>query len=178
MIVLVCLAPPLAFPQPQESVVGQMKERLSKTGVFFRADTPCALRNSSDGSLPIFVEIINGVEQEAHTTGSSVSSYVKRAPLQLQGVNVFVKPTGARHQFTAEPLLLGTSKDFSFDARTGGQPLAIQDRFKTTLEIPREAIQSFLASHFLGGPFASADFWVSIRATGLAGPGLLSSREA
>src|SRR5208282_4279380 len=108
-----------------------------------------ALRNSGDGYLPIFVEIINGVEQEAHTTGSSVSSYVKRGPLQLQGVNVFVKPTGARHQFTAEPFLLGASKDFSFDARTGGQPLVIQDRFKMTLEVPREAIQSFLASHFL-----------------------------
>ena len=40
----------------------------------------------------------------------------------------------------------------------------IQDRFKKTLEVPREAIQSFLASHFLGGPFASVDFWVSIRA--------------
>jgi hypothetical protein len=141
-----------------------MKERLSRTGVFFRADMPSALRNSGDGSLPIFVEIINGVEQEAHTTGSSVSSYVKRGPLQLLGVNVFVKPTGARHQFATEPLLLGTSKDFSFDARTDGQPLAIQDRFKTTLQIPRETIQSFLASHFLGGPFASTDFWVSIRA--------------
>ena len=40
MMVLACLAPPFAFPQPQESVVGQMKEKLSKTGVFFRADTP------------------------------------------------------------------------------------------------------------------------------------------
>jgi hypothetical protein len=166
MMVLACFAPPLAFPQPQESVVGQMKEKLSKTGVFFRADAPHSLRDSGDGYLPIFVEIINGVEQEAHTTGSRVSSYVKRGPLQLQGVNVFVKPTGARHQFTAEPLLLGTSKDLSFDALTGGQPLAIQDRFKKTLEVPRETIQSFLASHFLGGPFASTDFWVSIRAMG------------
>jgi hypothetical protein len=59
---------------------------------------------------------------------------------------------------------LGTSKDFSFDARTDGQPLSIPDRFKKNLEVPRDAIQSYLASHFLGGPFASADIWVSIRA--------------
>ena len=109
------------------------------------------------------MEIINGVEQEAHTTGSGVSNYVKRDPLKLQGVNIFVKPTGPRHQFATEPLLLGTSKDFSFDARTDGQPLAIHDRLEKTLEVPREAIQSYLASHFLGGPFASVDIWVSIR---------------
>ena len=153
-----------AFSQSQEGLVDELKEKLSKTGVFFRADAPRSLRNPSDVYVPIFVEIINGVEQEAHTTGSGVSNFVKRDPLKLQGVNVFVKPSGARHQFTAEPLLLGTSKDFSFDARTGGQPLVIRDRLKKMLEIPREAVQSFLASHFLGGPFASVDFWVSIRA--------------
>jgi len=31
------------------------------------------------------------------------------------------------------------------------------------LEVPRAAIQSYLASHFLGGPFASLDFRVSVR---------------
>jgi len=144
--------------------VGDLKDRLSKTGVFFRADAPRSLRNSSDDYLPVFVEVINGVEQEAHTTGSSVSNHIKRDPLNLLGVNVYVKPTGARHQFTAEPLLLDDSKDFTFDARSGGQPLAIPDRFKKTLEIPRKSIQSFLSSHFLGGAFASVDLWVSIRA--------------
>ena len=119
MIVAVCFtATPPAFSQPQEGLVDQLKEKLSKTGVFFRADAPRSLRNPSDGYLPIFVEIINGVEQEAHTTGSGVSNFVKRDPLKFQGVNVFVKPTGVRHQFTTEPLLLGTSKDFSFDARS------------------------------------------------------------
>ena len=144
--------------------MGDLKDRLSKTGVFFRADAPRSLRNSSDDYLPVFVEVINGVEQEAHTTGSSVSNHIKRDPLNLLGVNVYVKPTGARHQFTAEPLLLDDSKDFTFDARSGGQPLAIPDRFKKTLEIPRKSIQSFLSSHFLGGAFASVDLWVSIRA--------------
>ncbi|MGA3325666.1 MAG: hypothetical protein ABSF45_14430 [Terriglobia bacterium] len=165
MVVAACFtAAPPAFSQPQEGLVDQLKQKLSKTGVFFRADAPRSLRNSGDVYLPIFVQIINGVEQEAHTTGSGVSSYVKRDPLKLQGVNVFVKPSGARHQFTTEPLLLGTSKEFSFDARTDGQPLAIQDRFKKNLEVPREAIQSFLSTRFLGGPFASVDFRVSIRA--------------
>jgi hypothetical protein len=159
-----CLMAPPAFSQAQESLMDQLKAKLSKTGIFFRADAPRALRNPGDGYLPIFVEIINGVEQEAHTTGSGISSYVTRDPLKLQGVNVFVKPAGARHQFAKEPLLLGTSKDFSFDARTDGQPLAIPDRFKKNLEVPRDAIQSYLAGHFLGGPFASADLWVSIRA--------------
>ncbi len=157
-------AAPPAFSQSQVGMVGEWKEKLSKTGVFFRADAPRFLRNSSDDNLPIFVEVINGVEQEAHTMGSSVAHYVNRDPLPLLGVNVYVKPTGARHQFDPEPLWLGTSRDFSFDARTGGQPLLIRDRLKKTLEIPRAAILSFLSSHFLGGPFASADFRVSIRA--------------
>jgi hypothetical protein len=159
-----CLsAPPAAFAQPQGSLVDQLKEKLSRTGIFFRADCPRTLRNSSDGYLPLFIEIINGVEQEAHTTGSGVASYVSRSPLNFQGVNIFVKPTGERRQFSSDPLLLGASKDFSFDPRTAGQPLVIQDRFTKTLEISRAAIQNYLASHFLGGPFASVDVWVSLR---------------
>ncbi len=165
VILVLCFMPaPPAFSQVNGSVVSDWREKLSKTGVFFRADAPRSLRNPDDQYLPIIVEVINGVEQEAHTTGSSVSNHIKRGPLGFQGVNVFVKPTGAGHQFTSEPLLLGTSKDFSLDARVGGQPLAVPDRYKTTLEIPREAIQSYLSAHFLGGPFTSVDFWVSIRA--------------
>jgi len=165
LIVATCFTALLpAFSRPQEELVGQLKEKLSKTGVFFRADAPRSLRNPGDVYLPIFVEVINGVEQEAHTTGSSVSNYIKRDPLKFQGVNIFVKPSGPRHKFASEPILLGTSKDFSFDARADGQPLVIRDRLKKTLEVPREKVQSFLASHFLGGPFFSVDFWVSIRA--------------
>jgi hypothetical protein len=158
---LVAAAPPA---YSQDSLMDQIKARLSKTGIFFRADAPRSLRNSADVYLPLFVEIINGVEQEAHTTGSGVSNYVKRDPLKFQGVNIFVKPAGLRHQFVTEPLLLGSSKDYSFDARTAGQPLSIPDRFKKTIEVPRASIQSFLAGHFLGGPFHSVDLWVSIRA--------------
>jgi hypothetical protein len=157
------MAAPPAFAQPQESLTDQLKARFSKTGVFFRADAPRSLRNPGDVYLPIFVEIINGVEQEAHTTGSGVSNYVSRNPLKFQGVNVFFKPSGVRHQFVKEPVLLGDSKDFSFDPRVGGQPLAIPDRFKKTLEVRRETIQSYLAGHFLGGQFSSVDIWISIR---------------
>jgi hypothetical protein len=150
--------------QTQEGTVAKWKAELYQTGIFFRADAPRWLRNPSDPNLPIFVEVINGVEQEAHTTGSGVSNFVKRAPLKLQGVDVFVKPTGAGHQFSTEPLLLGTSKDFSYDARTGGEPLAIQDRFKQTLQVPLASLQAFLASHFLGAPPSWVDLRVSIRA--------------
>jgi hypothetical protein len=156
-------APFPAYSQPQGGVVSELKEKLSKTGVFFRADAPRSLRNPDDEYLPVFLEIINGVEQEAHTTGSGISNFVKRDPVKLLGVNIYVKPTGARHQFSTEPLLLGTNKDYSFDARTNGQPQEIQDRMKKTLEVPRAAIQSFLGSHYLGRSFASADLWVSFQ---------------
>ena len=95
--------------------------------MFFRADAPRSLRNPSDVYLPIFVEIINGVEQEAHTTGSGVSNYVKRDPLKFQGVNVFVKPTGARHQFTTEPLLLGREQGLFF-RRARRRPTPVDSR--------------------------------------------------
>lgn len=151
------------FAQSQESLTDQLKEKLSKTGIFFRADAPRSLRIPDDPYLPIFLEVINGVEQAAHTTGSSLSSYISRNPLKLQGVNVFVKPSSAQHKFVEEPLLLGTSKDFSFDARAGDQPLAISSRLQKTLEVPRDRLQSFLASHYLGGPFSSVDIEVSFR---------------
>lgn len=164
MITVACFtAAPPAHSQPQEGLVDQLKARFSKTGVFFRADAPRSLRNLSDVYLPVFVEIINGVEQEAHTTGSGIAGYVKRDPLKFQGVDIFVKPTGTQRQFTKEPLLIGPSKDFSFDARAANQPLEISDRYKKNIEVPRQKIESFLASHYLGGPFSSVDLWVSIR---------------
>ncbi len=153
-----------AFSQVDGSTLSDWKEKLSRTGIFFRADAPHSLRNPADRNLPIFIEIINGVEQEAHTTGSSVSGRIKRSPLNFLGVNVYLKPAGSGHQFTPQPLLMGSSTDLTFDARTGGQPLAIPERYKTTLEIPQDVVQAFLASHFLGGPFATVDIWVSLRA--------------
>ncbi len=101
------------------SSISDWKERFSRTGVFFRADAPRSLRNPDDPNLPIFIEIINGVEQEAHTTGSSVSSRIKRSPLNFLGVNVFAKPNVSGHQFTALPLLMASSTDFTLDARSG-----------------------------------------------------------
>jgi hypothetical protein len=155
---------PTAFSQPQDGAATPLAGQISRTGVFFRADAPRSLRAPDDPNLPIFVEIINGVEQEAHTTGTGVSNFVRRAPLKFQGVDIFVKPSGARHEFATESLLLSDSKDFSFDARMNGLPLLISDRFKKTLEIPRSALQAFVSRHYLGGPFASLDFWISIRA--------------
>src|SRR5689334_16388214 len=75
-----------AFPKPQAGIMSQWRDKLSKTGVFFRADAPRSLRNSDDPYIPVFLEIINGVEKAAHTTGSTFSRYIQRDPLKLQGV--------------------------------------------------------------------------------------------
>jgi hypothetical protein len=151
---------------PQQEMVSQLKEKASRTGVFFRADAPRVLRNSDDPYLPLYLEIINGIEKTAHTTGTGLSQYITREPLKLMGVNVFVKPAGTRRQFAAGPLPLGESKDFSFDARSNGQPLIIADRMKKTLEVPRESLDAYLRQHFIGPPFHAVDLWVSFRLAG------------
>ncbi len=149
--------------RPQEKSSSELREKASRLGVFFRADAPAALRNSSDAYLPVYLEIINGVEKAAHTTGTTVAQYVKREPLRLEGVNIFVKPAGAKRRFADEPLHLGNSKDISFDTRTNGQPFAIADRLKKNLEIPLELIETYLNRHFIGGPFEVVDLWVAFR---------------
>jgi hypothetical protein len=150
----------------ENPLASQLKEQVSRVGVFFRADAPWALRNHDDPDLPIFLLIINGVEKEAHTTGSLVSQYVSREPLKLEGVNVYVKPAGPRRQFADAPLLLGASQEFTYDARSNGQPQAIADRMKKTLEVPREVVEAYLKQHFIGGPFPLWDLWVSFHVTG------------
>jgi hypothetical protein len=150
----------------QEETAAEIRARLARTGVFFRADTPAALRNPHDPYLPIFLEVINGVEQEAHTTGSSLKQYIPREPLRLEGVNVFAKPAGARRQFAGEPLRLGASHDYSFDPRTNGQALEITHRMKKTLEVPLKDLDAYLAKHYLGGPFKIVDLRVAFRAVG------------
>jgi hypothetical protein len=149
--------------KPQQEVVSQLKEGVSKAGVFFRADAPRVLRNSADPNLPIHLEIINGVEKTAHTTGRGLAQYITREPLKLMGVNLYLKPAGTRRQFTADLLPLGEGKDFSFDARADGQPLSITDRMEKTLEAPRESIDTYLRQHYIGGPFHAIDLWVSFR---------------
>ena len=150
----------------QQETASPLKEKVSQAGVFFRADAPRVLRNSDDSSLPLYLEIINGVEKTAHTTGSGLSAYIPREPLKLLGVDLFVKPAGTRRQFAGELLTLGESKDFSYDARSNGQPLVIPDRMKKTLEVPRESIDTYLRQHFIGGPFHTVDLWVSFRLEG------------
>lgn len=134
--------------------------------MFFRADAPHTLRNREDPYLPLYLEIINGVEKAAHTTAAGIAHYIPREPLKLEGVDIFVKPAGAKRQFVAKPLFWGSSKDFSFDTRTGVQPLSIADRMRKTLEIPRELIDSYLSQHFIGGPFGLVDLWIAFRVTG------------
>jgi hypothetical protein len=165
-VVLSFLLVGLTSAWPQQEMTSQLEQRISQTGVFFRADAPRFLRNSNDPNLPLYLEIINGVEKTAHTTGAGLSQFIPREPLKLMGVNLFVKPAGMRRQFVAEPLQLGDSKEFSFDARSNGQPLIIADRMKKTLEVPRESIAAYLRQHFVGGPFRVVDLWVSFRLPG------------
>lgn len=47
----------------QQELVSQLKDKVSVAGVFFRADAPRVLRNSGDPSLPLHLEIINGIER-------------------------------------------------------------------------------------------------------------------
>jgi hypothetical protein len=150
----------------QVNIPPEIKEKISQVGVFFRADTPWTFRNREDTYLPIYLEIINGIEKAAHTAGSSVRQYITREPLKLEGVNLFVKPAGARRQFATEPLLLGASRDFSYDARSNGRPLIVTDRMKKTLEVPRELIDGYLNRLYIGGPFHVVDLWVAMRITG------------
>jgi len=160
---------PLAGSTPawsQQETASQLKEKVTQAGVFFRADAPRALRNSNDPCLPLYLEIINGVEKTAHTTGAGLSPYLTRDPLKLLGLNLFVKPAGTTRQFAGDPLPLSESKDFSFDARSNGQPQAITDRMRKTLEVPRQSIDTYLRQHFIGGPFHAVDLWVSFRLQG------------
>ena len=150
--------------QTQEKVPSELEKKLAQTGVFFRADTPRVMRNRDDPYLPVYLMIINGIEKAAHTSGSTLSQYLTREPVKLQGVNIYVKPAGARRQFAPDSLLLGGSMEFTFDARTNGQPLVIQDRFAKLLELPRETIDAYLNKHFIGGPFPVLDLKVSFQA--------------
>ena len=87
-----------AHAAPQQEAVSSLRETLARTGVFFRADAPSVLRNREDPYLPVYLEIINGVEKTGKSALSVVRQYVSREPLKLEGVNLFVKPAGARRQ--------------------------------------------------------------------------------
>ena len=159
-----CLtSPPRA---PAQSDLDNFKETLSRTGVFFRADAPYVLRNAGDPNLPIYVEIINGVEKTGKSAITQLAPYVSREPLKLEGANVYAKPPGARRQFADAPILLAGNLEWTFDARTGGEPLLIKDRWGQTLQIPREAISNYLRKNYLGALPDTVDLMVAIRVTG------------
>lgn len=151
---------------PQAGLQQSLEDKVSRAGVFFRADAPRVLRNQDDPDLPLYLEIINGVEKTGHSTARGLAPYLNRAPLKLEGVRIYIKPSGTNRQFADDPLSLGSSKDFSFDARAENQPFAIPDRMKKTLEIPRALIQTYLDRHFVGGPFDVIDLKASFFLTG------------
>jgi hypothetical protein len=149
-----------AGPQ-KESQSTSLSEEVSRAGVFFRADAPRILRNPQDPYLPIFLEVINGVEQEGHSSLAALAQKISRAPVELEGVKIFAKPAGANRRFAADPLLLGASADFTYDPRNEGKPFAIPNRLKQTVEIPLAALGLYVAKHFFGGPFDVMDFKVT-----------------
>ncbi|MFB3923178.1 MAG: hypothetical protein ACE145_15770 [Terriglobia bacterium] len=158
-----------AFPSPasaQQEAITKLQDTLARTGIFFRADAPYILRNREDTNLPIYLESINGVERTGRSAVGKIAPYVKREPLRLEGVNVFAKPAGARRQFTEQPVLLGESEEFSFDARVKEKPYIVDERLKKTLEIPLATLGAYLGRHYLGGPFETVDLRVSFRVAG------------
>lgn len=160
---LILPRPAAAAPQ---SELENIKETLSRTGVFFRADAPYVLRNAADPNLPVYVEIINGVEKTGRSAITQLAPYVSREPLKLEGVNVYAKPPGARRQFADTPIILDAKSEWTFDARTGGESLVVKDRWNKTLQIPREAIASYLRKNFLGALPGAVDLMVAVRVTG------------
>jgi hypothetical protein len=147
----------------------ELPSALAQAGVFFRADAPRVLRNADDPNLPIVLEIINGVEKAAHTTGIAFAGLISRLPLKLEGVEVYVCPASARAEFADEPLRLapGDGLDrFTWDARHNGEPLAVSDRFSLTLQLPRTAIESYLHQHYLGSRFSIINLKVTFKLDG------------
>ena len=82
-----------AAAEPPQEIEG-LRQTLERTGVFFRADAPYVLRNPADPFLPIYVEIINGVEKTGRSAISKIAPYVTREPLKLEGVSVFAAMPG------------------------------------------------------------------------------------
>jgi hypothetical protein len=150
----------------QDKQETSITEEVSRAGVFFRADTPRLLRNSRDPYLPVFLEVINGVEKEGLSKVAELARQITRAPVELEGVRIFVKPAGSNRRFAAEPLLLGSGTEFTYDARSEGKPYAIADRMKKTLQLPLATIRSYLQQHFFGGPFEVIDLHVTFIAQG------------
>jgi hypothetical protein len=147
---------PAAPAGSQETAVSELQRTASRTGVFFRADAPYALRNRDDTYLPVYLEIINGVERTGHSAATAVSQYITRPPLKVEGVDVFVKPSGARREFAPQPLPLGR----------GEEPFVVTGRMRKTFQISQETIDKYLRRHFIGGPFPSLDLRVSFRVEG------------
>jgi hypothetical protein len=161
---------PASPTPPQESETqefgAEWREKLRQTGVFFRADAPRALRNPDDANLPVYLEIINGVERTGQSAVTALTRLVRREPIRLEGVNVFVKPVGARREFRDEPLNFSPDSPFTFDARQEEGPLEVTERFRNTLQVPRETLLEYLKRNFLGGPFREADLRVVFHTSG------------
>ncbi len=166
LLLLAGALPAYSQAPAQAKTETSLTQTLARTGVFFRADAPALLRNAGDPDLPVYLEIINGVERTGVSSFSVVAKYIHREPLHLEGVQIFLKPSGHGRLFVPQPLLLGASTDFSFDTRQDGKPLEVAFRYKKTLEIPLSKVQDYLRAHYLGGPFHLVDVWVSFRVEG------------
>jgi hypothetical protein len=150
----------------EEEATQSLRETLARTGVFFRADAPFVLRNPTDPYLPIYLEIINGVERTGGSVLRKAAPYIRRDPLRLEGVNIYAKPPGRQRNFASQPLLLGEGQQYSFDARTNGEPLLVESRLKKTLQVPLPLLTDYLRKNFLGGGSDIVDLWVAFRVTG------------
>lgn len=150
----------------QEEAAKTLGETLARTGVFFRADAPYVLRNAADPYLPVYLEIINGVEGTGRSVLKRAAPYIHRDPLKLEGVNIYAKPPGRQRDFASQPLLLGESREFSLDARTNGEPLLVETRLKKILQVPLSLLGDYLRKNFLGGAPDVVDLWVAFRVTG------------
>ena len=162
-VCIVSLLPILTNAQAQEPAVGQ---RIARTGVFFRADAPAVLRNNSDPSLPIVIQIINGVEKTGLSEVARLARNISRDPVFFEGVRVYAKPNGASRRFADSPIVLNGDSDFTYDARRGGKPFSIVDRMDRVIEIPREAIRRYLSEHFIGGHVDDVNLRVEMVADG------------
>ena len=63
-----------AFGQSAQQTLSEIKDTITRTGISVRADAPLSLRNPDDHTLPIYLEIINGVEKMGYSALAKMST--------------------------------------------------------------------------------------------------------
>jgi hypothetical protein len=138
-------------PSLKDQALAALKAKMAQVGVFYRADAPRVLRDRRDPYLPVFLEVINGVERTGRSTSKILAENISREPLRINGVNVFIKPTARESKFAAQPVLLSDGGKYTLDFRTQGRSFAITDRLKRTLELPLETVTAYLTKNYQNG---------------------------